>query len=59
MVYNEMVRPRVKTEVGVAIPPIRLTDDVQYFMNKRIQDKKNVHDKTKKRRHIQDNTKHK
>ena len=29
-----MVAPRVESEVGVVIPPLRLTDDVRDFMKR-------------------------
>lgn len=34
VVHRQLVTPHVKTAVGVAIPPVRLTDDVQDFMRR-------------------------
>jgi hypothetical protein len=32
VVHRQMVTPKVETAVGVVIPPLKLTDDVQEFM---------------------------
>ena len=56
-----MVTPRVETGVGVAIPPLRLTDDVQDFMKRHSQDKagrtRHSQDKAGRTRHSQDKAK--
>lgn len=39
VVHRQLVTPRVETGVGVAIPPLRLTDDVQDFMKRHSHDK--------------------